>query len=183
MNMVSMPICDAWLIEAELFEDDRGKFARFFCQEELGRIHKGICIKQVNYSLTARKGAIRGMHFQYPPKAEIKLVRCLRGAVFDVMVDLRKNSKTFLQWHGEELSGENMKMLYIPRGVAHGFQALEENCEMLYLHTEFYSPSHEGGLRFDDPKIGIQLPLEVTEISMRDKKHSLLNVDFSGIVV
>lgn len=183
MNIVQMPLYNTWLIETELFEDERGKFARFFCQEELGRIQKEICVKQVNYSVTNQKGAIRGMHFQYPPKAEVKLVRCLRGTVFDVMVDLRKDSKTFLQWHGVKLSGENMNMLYIPQGVAHGFQTLEENCVMLYLHTEFYSPSHEGGVRFDDPKIAVQWPLEVTEISSRDKKHSLLPDDFSGIDV
>ena len=121
------------------------------------------------------------MHFQYPPKAEVKLVRCLRGSIFDVIVDLRRDSKTFLQWYGKKLSGENMMMLYVPEGCAHGFQTLEDNCEMLYLHTEFYSPSHEGGLRYNDPKIGIQWPLEVTEISRRDESYPLLPPDFAGV--
>jgi dTDP-4-dehydrorhamnose 3,5-epimerase len=177
------PLKDAWVIETEPFEDKRGRFARFFCWKELQEINKDKCLKQINYSLTLKKGAIRGMHFQYPPNAEVKFVRCLNGSVFDVIVDLRKGSETFLQWHGETLSEKNMKMLCIPEGFAHGFQTLEENCEMLYLHTDFYKPSHEGGLRYNDPKIGIKWPLEVTEISDRDRNHPLLSSDFEGITV
>ena len=122
------------------------------------------------------------MHFQHPPKAEVKMVRCIRGSVFDAIIDLRKDSKTFLQWHSEILSAENMKMLYIPKGFAHGFQTLEGNCEMLYLHTEVYSPLHEGGIRYNDPTIGIQWPLEIAEISQKDKSYDMLLHDFTGII-
>jgi len=169
---------DAFIIEQEPFKDDRGLFARVFCQHELQSILHGKNIVQINHSLTRQKGAIRGMHFQYPPKSEIKMVKCLRGSVFDVMIDLRRNSSTFLKWHGEVLSSENIKMMYIPEGFAHGFQTLEENCELLYLHTEFYSPGHEGGIRYDDPKIGIKWHLEATDISEKDRNHPLLGEDF-----
>ena len=177
------PLNGIWIIETEFFQDKRGKFGRLFCQNELREINHYKPIEQVNYSFTLKKGMIRGIHFQHPPKAEVKLIRCLHGTIFDVMVDLRRNSPTFLQWCGEILSQENKKMVYIPEGFAHGFQALEDNCEMLYLHTEFYSPSHDGGLRYDDPRIGIEWPLEVTEVSERDKHHPLLTSEFSGITV
>lgn len=183
MKFSQGPLKGIWIIETEFFQDRRGKFARLFCQNELREIHRGRPIEQVNYSLTLKKGMVRGIHFQHPPKAEVKLIRCLHGTIFDVMVDLRRNSPTFLQWFGEILSRENMKMVYIPEGFAHGFQALEENCEMLYLHTEFYSPLHDGGLRYDDPRIGIEWPLEVTEVSERDRHHPLLTSEFSGITV
>ena len=154
---------------------------RLFCRNELQSILQSKNIVQINHSLTRQKGAIRGMHFQYSPKAEAKIVKCLRGSVFDVIIDLRKDAPTFLKWNGEVLSAENMKMIYIPEGFAHGFQTLEENCELLYLHTEFYSPEHEGGVCYDDPKIGIKWPLEPTEISDKDEKYSLLPQDFGGI--
>jgi len=183
MRFSQTPFQGAWLVETEPFRDHRGKFVRFFCQNELREIHNGRPVDQISYSLTVKKGTIRGIHYQYPPKAEIKLIRCLRGAVFDVMVDLRQNSPTFLKWHGEILSGENMKMLYVPQGIAHGFQTLEENCEMLYLHSGFYSPLHQAGLRCDDPKIGIQWPLGVAEISEKDCNFPLLTSDFPGIIL
>lgn len=183
MKVTPIPLHGALTIDTSGFEDERGKFARFFCNEQLKDALGERTIKQINYSLTVKKGTIRGMHFQYPPKAEVKLVRCLRGSVFDIMVDLRKGSETFLEWYGEILSGENMKMLYIPEGFAHGFQALEQNCEMLYLHTEFYTPSSEGGVRYDDPAIEIQWPLKAPDVSDRDCKHSLLTSEFAGIDV
>ena len=181
MHFTSLPLSGAYIIEPQPFKDKRGLFARIFCKDELKAVGHTKDIVQMNYSLTVEKGAVRGMHFQYPPKAEIKIVKCLRGAVFDVIIDLRRNSPTLLKWHGEILSDENMKMMYIPEGFAHGFQTLKENCELLYLHTEFYSPECEGGVRFDDPKVGIKWPLEVTDISERDKMHPLLSEDFSGI--
>lgn len=183
MKFSPTPFKGAWIVETEPLQDDRGKFVRLFCREELREIHYGRPIVQINYSETVEKGTIRGLHFQYPPKAEVKLVRCLQGSVFDVIVDLRQRSSTFLNWYGEIISGENMKMLYIPEGFAHGFQTLEKNCQMLYLHTNFYSPSHEGGLRYDEPMIKIQWPLEITEISNRDRNHPLLTSDFSGIIL
>ncbi|MFC1677257.1 dTDP-4-dehydrorhamnose 3,5-epimerase [Planctomycetota bacterium] len=183
MKVITTPLDGLCVIGTESFGDNRGKFARFFCQEELDQVYQDRSIKQVNYSMTISKGTIRGMHFQNPPKAETKLVRCTQGSIFDIAVDLRKGSETFLQWYGAELSSENMKMLFIPEGFAHGFQALEDNCEMLYLHSESYSQAHEGGLRYDDPEIGIEWPLEVSVVSDRDTKHPLLKNDFEGIVL
>ena len=181
MKINHTPLQDAFIIEPEPFKDDRGLLARVFCQRELQHILHNKNIVQINHSLTRQKGALRGMHFQYPPKSEIKMVKCLRGSVFDVMIDLRQDSSTFLKWHGEILSVGNMKMMYIPEGFAHGFQTLEENSELLYLHTEFYSPEHEWGVRYNDPKIGIKWPLEAADISERDKNHPLLVEDFSGV--
>lgn len=183
MKIVKTPLQGACVIEPEPFVDDRGKFARLYCQKELQQIGHSKPILQINYSLTRQKGAIRGMHFQYPPKAEIKMVKCLRGSVFDVIIDLRCGSPTFLQWYGEILSEENMRMMYIPEGFAHGFQTLKDDSELLYLHTEFYSPEYEGAVRFDDPKVGIKWPLEVTDISERDKELPLLSNEFQGIEI
>jgi len=183
MKTSALPLNDAWMIETNLFRDERGQFARLFCQNELATIQPEISIKQINHSLTVQKGAVRGLHFQRQPMAEDKLIRCLRGSIFDIMVDLRKDSETFLHWHSEILSRENMKMLYIPKGFAHGFQTLEPNCELLYLHTEFYSSRDEGGLRYDDSRIGVQWPLPVTELSKRDKSHTLISDDFRGITL
>ena len=154
-----------------------------FCQQELGQLLERRSIVQINHSLTVRKGTIRGLHFQSPPKAEKKFVRCLRGSVFDVAVDLRYGSPTFLKWHGERLSEENMKTMYVPEGFAHGFQTLDENTELMYLHTEYYSPEHEGAVRYDEPMISIAWPLESTDISDRDRSHELLRDGFKGIVL
>ena len=183
MKIKQTPLQDAFVIEPEPFTDDRGLFARVFCKQELQSILHGKNIVQVNHSMTRQKGAIRGMHFQLPPMAEIKMVKCLHGSVFDVIVDLRKLSSTFGKWHGEILSSDNMKMMYIPEGFAHGFQTLEEDAEMLYLHTEFYSPEYEGAVRFDDPSLNISWPIEVTDISLRDQNHPLLSSEFKGIKV
>ena len=183
MKIKQTPLQNAFIIEPEPFKDDRGLFARVFCQNELLNILNGKNIVQINHSLTRQKGAIRGMHFQRPPKAEIKMVKCLRGSVCDVMIDLRQDSSTFLKWHGEVLSAENMKMMYIPEGFAHGFQTLEENCELFYLHTEFYSPEHEAGVRYNDSMINISWPLATTDISAKDQGYLLLSKDFKRIVL
>lgn len=183
MIIEKIPLDGAAVIDSEPFIDHRGAFARFFCEEELGEIIGERRIVNVNFSRTNQKGAIRGLHFQYPPKAEMKLVRCIRGAVYDVIVDIRRDSPTYLQWFGIELSGENMKMLCVPEGFAHGFQVLEDFSEMLYLHTEFYSREHEGGLRYSDPLLVIEWPLEATDISERDRYHPLLSEGFQGVVI
>lgn len=183
MLFTQLTLPGAYIIEPEPFKDARGRFSRVFCQNELCGIFDGKNIVQINHSLTRQKGAIRGMHFQRPPKAEIKMVKCLCGSVFDVIIDLRKGLSTFLKWHGEVLSAKNMKMMYVPEGFAHGFQTLEENCELLYLHTEFYSPEHEGSVRYDDPLINIQWPLEGTDVSEKDRNYPLLDKEFSGIVL
>jgi len=126
---------------------------------------------------------VRGLHFQHPPYAEMKLIRCLRGRVWDVAVDLRADSPTFLEWHAEELSAKNGRMIVIPEGFAHGFQAIEPESELLYLHTEFYTPASEGGFRHDDSRLGIKWPLAVTELSARDSGHALIGNDFLGLNV
>jgi dTDP-4-dehydrorhamnose 3,5-epimerase len=183
MRTTSLTISGAAVIDAEPFTDRRGVFSRWFCSHELADLIGVRQIVNVNFSRTEKTGSIRGMHFQYSPMAEMKLIRCLRGKVFDVVVDLRKDSSTFLQWHGEILSVENMRMMILPEGVAHGFQALEDRSEMLYLHTEFYSKGHDAGIRYDDPLVGIDWPVPVTDVSEKDQRHLLLKKDFEGIVV
>lgn len=172
-----------YLIIPEPYEDNRGNFYRMYCKNELKEIGFTKDILQINQSLTLKKGSIRGMHFQYPPKAETKIVKCIRGAVFDVVIDLRKGSETFLKWHSEIITEKNMKAMYITEGFAHGFQSLEDNCEVLYLHSEFYSKELESGIRYNDPKIKIEWPLTLTQISKRDKIHRLIDNNFEGIVI
>ena len=183
MNIIRTLLKDAYIFEPEPIIDHRGKFARIYCRRELEMLGNCKPIVQINHSFTKEKGAIRGMHFQYPPNTEIKIVKCVAGSVYDVIIDLRQNSPTFRKWYGETLSAENMKMMYIPEGFAHGFQVFDTNSELIYFHSQFYSPQHEGGIRFDDPVINISWPLEVTEVSNRDQRHHLLTEDFKGIVV
>ena len=181
MKFLKTALEGLYVIQPEPYEDSRGNFYRIYCQRELKEIGYNKTIVQMNQSLSREKGTIRGMHFQYPPKAEIKLVKCVVGKVFDVAIDLRKNSPTFLQWHSEILSSKNMKIIYIPEGFAHGFQTLEDNCEILYLHSEFYSGELESGVKYNDPKLNIKWPLKLTEISERDNNHSLIVEKFEGI--
>ena len=157
------------IILSEPFKDDRGFFNRIFCQKDLEAIRPAITIAQINHSMTKIKGTIRGMHFQHPPHAEMKIIRCVRGSIFDVALDLRKDSFTYLQWHGEILSAENMKALVVPEGCAHGYQSLEDDIELVYIATSPYCTEAESGVRYDDPKAGIQWPLSVTTISDKDK--------------
>lgn len=171
----------SYLVQLEPFMDERGWFARYFCKNEFEKIgHKKEWV-QCNHSVTYKKGALRGMHFQVAPFKEIKMVRCIAGAVFDVIIDIRKNSETFLQWFGTELSAENKNMVYIPEGFAHGFQCLTSNCELIYHHTEFYQANAEGGIRYNDPLIKIEWPLPISEISSRDQSHVHLDENFKGI--
>lgn len=155
--------------------DERGWFMRSFSadifEKEIGQQINWV---QTNHSYTAKKGSVRGMHFQHEPFAEIKLVRCIAGAVFDVVVDLRKESLTYLKWFGIELTAANKKQLLIPKGCAHGFQTMEENTELIYAHSEYYKPEQESGVLYDDPVIDIKWPLEVCDISERDKNHQLI---------
>jgi dTDP-4-dehydrorhamnose 3,5-epimerase len=152
-------------------EDERGFFSRVFCAEELTNAGFDLPVAQVNHALTRRRGAVRGLHFQFPPHAEIKLVSCLRGEVFDVAVDLRRDSPTFLQWHGEILSHENMRSLLIPEGFAHGFQTLVDDCELLYCHSRPYVAAAEGAINPLDPAVAIAWPLPFTDVSVRDRAH------------
>lgn len=170
-----------YVIELELFKDQRGWFARTFCKEEFKEIGHNKEWVQMNHSFTNNIGSIRGLHFQLPPYTETKLVRCIAGSVYDVALDLRKDSPTFLQWFGTEISVDNKKMILIPDGFAHGFQALSNNCELIYHHTNFYTPDAEGGIRYNDPLIGIKWPEEVSNISEKDSKYAFLKEDFKGI--
>lgn len=182
MKINSTPLAGVAVIETTRKHDHRGAFARLYCDRELSTIIGQRRIVQINQSRTHVVGAVRGMHYQHPPHAEMKLVRCLKGKVLDVAVDLRANSPTFLQWHAEELSAENALMLVIPEGCAHGFQVLEADSELLYLHTAFYTPTAEGGLRPTDPRLNISWPLPVLDLSERDRTHPLLTADFSGVL-
>jgi dTDP-4-dehydrorhamnose 3,5-epimerase len=183
MEFIATPIRDAFEIRLSPFDDERGVFSRIFCQEELQQAGHQKNIVQINHSLNHSKGTIRGMHFQYPPFAETKIIRCLKGKIYDVMVDIRQHSDTFLKWHAVELSAVKYNMVYIPEGCAHGYQALEDDSELLYLHTEFYHRENEGALRFNDPIVGIQWPLPPVHVSDKDKNYPLLDESFSGIIL
>ena len=181
MTFSATTLDGSFIIEPVLFEDGRGWFARTFCKNEFAEIAHTKEWVQINHSFTNKKGSIRGMHYQNPPYSEIKLVRCISGAVYDVIIDLRKSSATYLQWLGIELSAKNKKMIYIPEGFAHGFQTLSDDAELIYHHSEFYVPGVEAGIRYDDPKVNIEWPLEVTMVSERDKEHPLLDDNFKGV--
>ena len=171
------------VIQRKPIGDSRGYLERMFCARELQPLIQDKGIMQINHTMTAKRGTVRGMHFQYPPYAEIKLVSCLRGEVFDVAVDLRQGSATFQQWHAEILSAENHKTLVIPEGYAHGFQTLTEDCELLYLHTAPFHPEAEGALNVADPALAITWPLPVSELSERDRAHPFIDSHFPGIHV
>jgi dTDP-4-dehydrorhamnose 3,5-epimerase len=171
----------SYIVEIQPYKDDRGWFGRFYCKDEFQQIGHNKEWVQMNHSVTYQKGAIRGMHFQVAPYREIKMVRCIAGAVHDVIIDLRKDSATFLKWFGSDLSAENKRMMYIPEGFAHGFQCLSNDCELIYFHTEYYEPGFEGGIRHDDPAVSIKWPLNVTTISERDQLHPKLDENFKGI--
>lgn len=181
MNFTETKLKGSYVVDLKPFKDERGWFARTYCEQEFQQIGHTKNWVQLNHSFTKQKGSIRGMHFQMPPFAEIKMVRCIAGAVFDVIVDIRKNSPTFLQWFGVELSAANKKMIYIPEGFAHGFQTLTDDAELIYHHSEFYKPGVEGGLKYDDQKLNIEWKLPITNISERDKKHNYLTKEFTGI--
>ncbi|HVS97173.1 MAG TPA: dTDP-4-dehydrorhamnose 3,5-epimerase [Puia sp.] len=175
------PLEGSYVVELTPFGDERGWFARWYCKDEFAAIGHSKEWVQMNHSYTRQKGAVRGMHYQVPPYREIKLVRCIAGRVFDVIVDVRNGSPSFLQYAAVELSAENKRMLYIPEGFAHGFQVLEDESELIYLHTELYRPGAEGGIRYDDPVVGIDWPLGVTMLSDRDAGHPFISDNFNGI--
>lgn len=162
-------LSDAHVIEIEPHGDERGFFARLFCQREFAAAGFDDKIVQINNSLSAKRGTLRGMHYQLPPAAEVKIVRCIRGALYDVIMDLRRRSPTFGQWFGTELTAENRTMMYVPRGFAHGFLTLAPNTEVIYLVGEFYSPENERGLRFDDRHFNISWPFAPSELSEKDR--------------
>jgi dTDP-4-dehydrorhamnose 3,5-epimerase len=177
------PIEGLQIIERQPIGDARGYLERLFCTDELKALISNRSIVQINHTLTAKAGTVRGMHFQRPPHAEMKLVSCLRGEVFDVAVDLRKDSPTFLHWRAEVLNESNHKTFVIPEGFAHGFQTLTDDCELLYLHTAAYAPDAEAALNALDSRLGLLWPMPITERSVRDQHHTMLTPDFSGLSV
>jgi dTDP-4-dehydrorhamnose 3,5-epimerase len=180
-DILKTPLAGLCVLQRKPVGDSRGYLERLFSTEELQNLAPGKHIAQINHTLTVNRGTVRGMHYQHPPHAETKFVSCLRGEVFDVAVDLRHNSPTFLRWHAEVLSAGNHKTLVIPEGFAHGFQTLTDDCEMLYFHTAAYQPGAEGGLNVKDPRLAICWPLPVAELSPRDATHPLLDKAFTGV--
>lgn len=172
MKFTNTSIQGAMIIELEKHEDHRGFFSRAFCKkefEEHGLEHQ---VVQCNFSKSRKKGTLRGMHYQDVPHSEVKMVRCMSGAIYDVIVDIRKDSPSYMKWFGVKLTEENYKMLYIPKGLAHGFQTLKEDSVIFYMVTEYYNKESEGGVRWDDPAFNINWPLQVTDISEKDKSYS-----------
>lgn len=181
ITTLDTPIAGLKIIQRKPISDSRGFLERIFCQASLAPILEDNTIRQINHTLTVREGTIRGLHFQYPPFSEVKIVACIKGQVWDVAVDLRKNSPTFLQSFGLLLNPENYQSLYIPEGLAHGFQTLTPNCEMFYLHTADYNAALEGGMNAIDPIFGITWPMPMSERSVKDENHPFLEDTFSGI--
>jgi dTDP-4-dehydrorhamnose 3,5-epimerase len=181
MKFVGTPLLGAYIVELEPFVDERGLFSRTFCQKEFAEIGFKKQIVQINHSVTRQKGAIRGLHYQLSLACETKIIRCIQGEIFDVMVDIREGSPTFLHWFGTKLSKKEFQLIFIPEGFAHGFQSLTDNVELLYFSSAFYSPEHERGLLFNDPALSIQWPLAVKTISQKDQNHPLLEKNFKGI--
>ena len=165
----------AFVIDLERREDSRGFFARTFCQDEFNEHGLKPVIAQANIAFNRRKGTLRGMHFQFPPAPETKLVRCTQGAILDIIVDLRPESPTYLEHVAVELSADNYRALYVPERFAHGYQVLEDTTETSYQVGEFYTPGAEGGLPYDDPRLGLSWPLPVTEISEKDREWPSLS--------
>jgi len=176
-----LPLEGAVVVQREYLKDQRGFFSRMFCSTELREAGWISSIAQINHTYTRQKGTIRGLHFQYPPHTEMKLVSCIRGEIWDVVVDLRMGSPTFLHWHAERLSAENGYAMLVPEGFAHGFQTLVDNVELLYCHSREYHQSSEGGILPYDPVVGVSWPLAGTEISSRDMNHPLIDSGFKGI--
>jgi dTDP-4-dehydrorhamnose 3,5-epimerase len=175
------PLAGLMLIQRKPIADERGIFERLFCADEFAAEKIQMSVVQANRTVTARKGTVRGMHFQHPPHAETKLVSCLAGKVFDVAVDLRRGSPTFLRWHAEELSADNYRSLLIPAGFAHGLQTLEDSCELLYFHSAAYAADAEAGIQPTDPRVGITWPLPIAEMSTRDRSHPVVASAFEGL--
>lgn len=174
MRFQETPLAGAFVVEPERHGDERGYFARTFCVDEFAARGLEARIVQCSTSFNRKRGTLRGLHFQTKPREEDKLVRCTRGCIFDVMVDLRPESETYKKWFGAELSAENGRALYIPRGFAHGFQTLADGTEVLYQMSEFYHPESGRGLRWDDPAFGIQWPLDEMIISDKDRSLPVL---------
>jgi len=178
MRFIPTPLSGAYLIELEKKLDDRGFFARFYCANEYNNLNLDTNIVQINNSYSSYKATLRGIHYQLSPNAETKIIRCIKGSLYDVVVDLRKESPTFLKWYGAELNEDNRYMLYVPKGFGHAFITLADNTEALYLVTEFYNSERERGIKWDDPLINIKWPINPAVISEKDQKHPYFNEEY-----
>jgi dTDP-4-dehydrorhamnose 3,5-epimerase len=176
-------LAGAFTIEVEPFQDNRGFFTRTFCEREFAQYDLVQHFVQANHSGSHGKGVIRGMHFQHPPFSEVKLVKCVQGAIFDVIVDARAGSPTFLQWAGAELTAENKRMMYVPAGFAHGIQTLTDYSEIVYMVSNFYNKESEGGIRYNDEKVKIEWPLPVSLVSEKDQQIPLVDAHFKGVIL
>lgn len=183
MDFIQTPLKDAYLIDLNKIGDERGFFARLFCQKEFAKQGLESAVVQANNSFSAEKGTLRGLHYQLFPKEESKLVRCISGSFYDVIVDLRPASPTFKAAFGAVLSAQNRLMMYVPKGFAHGFLTLEPNSEILYLVSEFYSKELERGIRWDDPSFNIQWPAVPRVISERDRNHPNFNPQLDAVIL
>ena len=161
----------AFILEVKRLEDERGFFGRSWCKKEMEDHGLNSNVVQANVSFNHKKGTLRGMHFQFSPYQETKLIRCTKGAIYDVIIDLRKNSPTYKQWIGVELTEDNYKMLFVPEDFAHGFITLQDNTAVTYQVTQYYTPGAEGGIRWNDPAVGIEWPVPVEVVSQKDKVH------------
>lgn len=183
MEFVETPLQGLYVIHPRILQDNRGLFARTFCKNEFSSIGFHQEFVQFNHSFNKTRGTLRGMHFQHPPYAETKLIRCIQGEVYDVAVDLRRDSPTYLQHFGVILSAENMCSVLIPEGFAHGFQTLTDNATLIYHHTQFYTPQADAGIRHNDPALNIVWPLSVINVSEKDKNYPLIDISFNGITI
>ena len=181
MKLVPTPLAGLHVVDTEPSGDARGRFERLFCEQDWAPLRTGLHFVQVNLSTTSQRGTVRGLHFQRAPAAEAKLIRCVRGHAYDVAVDLRAGSPTFLCWHAVELRADEPREVFIPEGFAHGFQALSDDVQLLYFHTAPWSPACEGGVRFDDPRLAIDWPLPPANVSARDRGHPLLDAGYAGL--
>lgn len=176
MRFTPTSLAGAFLVHLDPHADSRGSFARTFCAQEFGAQGLETAFVQANVSTNARAGTVRGLHFQRAPHAEVKLVHCVKGAIYDVIVDMREASSTYLRWFGAELSDDNGLMLYVPKGFAHGYQTLCDDASVSYMVSAFYAPQAEGGLRHDDPRLAIKWPRAMSEISGKDARWPLLHI-------
>lgn len=183
MIFIETPLKNAWVIELEPIRDERGFFARAYCAEEFKSHNLNTSFLQANYSFSKTRGTLRGLHYQTPPFSEVKLVRCVKGAILDVIVDIRKDSQTFLEHFAVELSEDNHSMIYVPTGFAHGFITLTDDVVVTYQVSCPYTPGAEGAIRYNDPLLTISWPVPVTVISDKDKNIPFLNSDFEGITL
>lgn len=181
LKLIELPLSGLFCLQHQVHEDQRGRFARLFCEGSLAAFGQPFHVRQINHSRTSEVGTVRGLHFQRPPQAETKLISCLRGEVWDVAVDIRQDSPTYLHWHAEHLVAGDGRSLLLPPGFAHGFQALSADAELLYLHSADYAPEHEGGLSPSDPRLAIAWPLLVKNLSARDAAHPRLDDSFQGV--